>query len=159
MNYPFLSTLSPLLRVISRVRIPCSKFTTFVFPYLAITAIPFFYSAINIFFNFIVVQVQFSAFSFHLSPWPQPSPPPSPNSTHPWFCPCVLYSCSWKPFPLSPPLSPPTSPLVTVSMFLISMSLVIFCLLVLLIRLHLNVRSCGICLLLPGFFHPCCHKG
>ena len=31
---------------------------------------------------------------------------------------------------LLPPLSPPTSPLVTVSLFLISMSLVIFCLLV-----------------------------
>ena len=32
---------------------------------------------------------------------PQPSPPSSPDSTLPWFCPCVLYSCSRKPFPPS----------------------------------------------------------
>ena len=44
----------------------------------------------------------------------------------PWFCPCVLYSSSWKPF--SPP-SPPNSPLAIVRLFLTSMSLVIFCLL------------------------------
>ena len=34
-----------------------------------------------------------------------------------------------NPFPSPAPLSPPTSPLITVSLFLISMSLVIFCLL------------------------------
>ena len=50
-----------------------------------------------------------------------PSPPPSLASTPPWFCSCILYSCSWKPFPSFPPLSPPTSPLVTVTSFLISM--------------------------------------
>ena len=27
---------------------------------------------------------------------------PSPDSTPPWFCPCVLYSYSWKPIPLIP---------------------------------------------------------
>ena len=43
----------------------------------------------------------------------------------PWFCSCVLYSCSWKLFPS---LSPPNSPLVIVKLFLISMSLVIYCL-------------------------------
>ena len=79
---------------------------------------------------FIFVQVQFSAFPHYHSPLPQPSPPPSPDSTHPWCCPCVLYSCFWKPFTLSTSLSPPVSPLVTVCLVLISMSLVIFCLLV-----------------------------
>ena len=44
----------------------------------------------------------------------------------PWFCACVLYSSSWKPFS---PLSPPHSPLAIVRLFLTSMSLVIFCLL------------------------------
>ena len=42
----------------------------------------------------------------------------------PWFCSCVLYSSSWKPFS---PLSPPHSPLIIVRLFLTSMSLVIFC--------------------------------
>ena len=44
----------------------------------------------------------------------------------PGFCPCVLYCSSWKPFP---PLAPPPSPPAIVRLFLISMSLVIFCLL------------------------------
>ena len=44
----------------------------------------------------------------------------------PWFCPCVLYSSSQKPFPT---LSPPPSLLAIVRLFLISMSLVIFSLL------------------------------
>ena len=61
---------------------------------------------------------------------PQPSPLPTFDPTLLWFCPCVLYRCSWKPFLLLPPLSPPNFPLVTVSLFFISMSLVIFCLLI-----------------------------
>ena len=44
----------------------------------------------------------------------------------PWFCPCVLYSSSWKSLS---PLSPPHSPLVSVRLLLTSMPLVIFCLL------------------------------
>ena len=44
----------------------------------------------------------------------------------PWFCPCVLYSSSCNPLSS---LSPPHSPLAIVKLFLISMSLVIFCLL------------------------------
>ena len=44
----------------------------------------------------------------------------------PWFCPCVLYSSSNRPLS---PLSPPRSPVAIVTMFLNSMSLVIFCLL------------------------------
>ena len=60
-----------------------------------------------------------------------PLPPTSAKPTslpcfHPWFCPCVLYSSSWKPFS---PLSPPYSPLAIVRLFLTSMSLVVFCLL------------------------------
>ena len=39
-------------------------------------------------------------------PPPQRSPPPSPASTPSWFYPCVLYSCSWKPFPPFPPFIP-----------------------------------------------------
>ena len=43
-----------------------------------------------------------------------------------WLCPCVLYSSSCN---FLSPLSPPHSPLAIVTLFLISMSLVIFCLL------------------------------
>ena len=59
---------------------------------------------------------------------PTPSKPTSLPCFHPppWFCPCVLYSSSWKPFS---PLSLLLSPLAIVRLFLISMSLVIFCLL------------------------------
>ena len=62
---------------------------------------------------------------------PLPTTPAKPTSLPcfhppPWFCPCVLYSSSWKPFSL---LSPPPSPLTTVTMFLTSMSLIVFCLL------------------------------
>ena len=43
------------------------------------------------------------------SPPPTPAKPTSLSCFHPppWFCPCVLYSSSWKPFsPLSPPHLP-----------------------------------------------------
>ena len=63
-------------------------------------------------FCFIVVQVQLSPFF----PSPLPSPPqpstlPTLDPTLLWFCPCVLYMCSWKPFLLFPqyPLPPPLS--------------------------------------------------
>ena len=76
---------------------------------------------------FIVIQLQLSAFSPHHSP---PTPTAKPTflpcfHSPPWFCPCVLYNSSWKP---SSPLFPPCSPLAIVRLFLISMSLVIFCL-------------------------------
>ena len=60
--------------------------------------------------------------------YPTPAKPTSLFCFHPppWFCPCVLYSSSWKPFSL---LSPLPSPLAIVRLFLTSMSLVIFCLL------------------------------
>ena len=59
---------------------------------------------------------------------PTPAKPPSLPCFHPpsWFCPCVLYSSSWKPFS---PLSLLPSPLAIVRLFLISVSLVLFCLL------------------------------
>ena len=65
---------------------------------------------------FIVVQVQLSL--------------PTPDPTPLWLCPWVLYTCSLTTLLPLPPLSPPTYPLVPVSLFSISMSLVIFCLLV-----------------------------
>ena len=79
------------------------------------------------FFNsFILVQLQLFAFSSHHSP--NPTKPTSLPCYYPppWFCSCVLYSSSSKPFPS---FSPSPSPLVIVRLFLISMSLVIFCLL------------------------------
>ena len=120
------------------------------------------------FLNFIVVQVQFSALFSPTQPNPYPSPPPSYfNPPHPRYCPCVLYNCSYKPFTLFPLKFPPLSPLVTAGLFSISVSLVVFCWFVLLIRFLLKVRSYGICLSPPGLFHlayalqfhPCCHKG
>ena len=59
---------------------------------------------------------------------PIPANPTSlPHLSPPlWFCPCVLYSSSCKPLS---PLSPPHSPVAIVTSFLISMTLVIFCLL------------------------------
>ena len=56
---------------------------------------------------------------------PTPASPTSLSHLYPppWFCPCVLYSSSYRPLS---PLSPPHSPVAIVTMFLISMSLVIF---------------------------------
>ena len=62
------------------------------------------------------------------SPTLHPTPDSLTSFSHlhppPWFCPCVLYSSSYRPLS---PLSPPHFPLAIVTMFLISMSLVIFC--------------------------------
>ena len=59
---------------------------------------------------------------------PTPAEPTSLPCVHPppWFCPCVLYSSSWKPFS---PLTHPPSPLAMFRLLLLSMSLVMFCLL------------------------------
>ena len=65
-------------------------------------------------FFFIVVQVQFSAFSPHLSPPPQPSTPPSSISSPPCYCLYVLYNCSCKLFTLFS-LYPLPSPLWSLS--------------------------------------------
>ena len=58
---------------------------------------------------------------------PQPIPPPSSTSALPLDF--VLVSFIVAPVRLLSPLSPPHSPLAIVTSFLISMSLVIFCLL------------------------------
>ena len=63
------------------------------------------------------------------------SPTPAIPIFHPSsYLPLILSMCPLyiflKTHPLFPPISPPTSPLVTVSLFFISLTLVIFCLLV-----------------------------
>ena len=70
---------------------------------------------VEFFYYFIVVQLQFSAFYPHHYPH-TPAKPTSLLCFHPppWFCPCVLYSSSWKPFP---PLSSLCSPLAIVRLF------------------------------------------
>ena len=80
------------------------------------------------FLIFIVVQLQLYAFSPHPSTPPHPSrtPLPSPPPLSPLILSMCLYSSSCKPLS---PLSPPHSPVAIVTLFLISMSLVIFCLL------------------------------
>ena len=64
------------------------------------------------------------------SPALHPTPAEPTSLPHlyppPWFCPCVLYSSSCNLLSL---LSPPHSPLAIVTLFLTSMSLVMFCLL------------------------------
>ena len=103
------------------------------------------------FSNFIVVQVQFSAFS----PQPSltPSPPHHPPISTPHYCPCVLSNCSYKHFTLVPWKSLP-SPLWSLSACSQFQCLWLYfaCLFVLLIRFLLKVRSYGICLSLPGLF-------
>ena len=79
---------------------------------------------------FIVVQVQLSLFT--------PTTPHHPS--HLYLLPLILshfgfahvyfIHVPWQPSPFFLPLSPPTFPLVIVSFFLISLSLVIFCILV-----------------------------
>ena len=62
-------------------------------------------------------------------PSPLPSLPPKPG-TYPFgFVHGSFIHGPWWPFPYFPPLSLPSSPPVTASLFLISMSLVMFCLL------------------------------
>ena len=97
------------------------------------------FKEIQVFFNcFIVVQVQLSAFTLpqlpchcshpRLLPLIAPLPPPTPprlGFVHESFI--VVPENASLPFPA---LFPPTSPLVTLKLFLILMTLVVFCLLV-----------------------------
>ena len=79
---------------------------------------------LSIFFSIILLLFNYSCLHF----LPTPAKPTFLPCCHPppWFCPCVLYSSSCNPLSS---LSPPHSSLAIVTMFLISMSLVIFCLL------------------------------
>ena len=79
---------------------------------------------LNFFYYYSITVVCIFSPSLH----PTPAKPTSFLHLHPppWFCPCVLYSSSDKPLSS---LSPPHSPLAIVTLFLTSMSLVIFCLL------------------------------
>ena len=95
----------------------------------------------------IVVQLQLSCLSpiacpCSIPPTPTVNPPPCPPPCG--LCPWVFYTCSltwsFSFFPLNPPHP---SPLVSVTLFFISMSLVLFCSSVLLIRFHIKVRSHG----------------
>ena len=84
------------------------------------------------YFNFfkLINLFLFSYNCLHFLPFPPPHPasPTSLPHLYPpsWFCLCVLYSSSYRPLS---PLSTPHSPVAIVTMFLISMSLAIFCLL------------------------------
>ena len=60
---------------------------------------------------------------------------------------CLVPSPSFHHYP------PPYSPLVTVSLFHVSMLVVLFCLFILFIRFFLQVRSYSICLSPTGWFH------
>ena len=62
-------------------------------------------------------------------------------------CIYVLWLIPSPSFNQSPP---PTSPLPAVSLFHVSVPLILFCLLILFIRFHIQVRSCGICVSLTG---------
>ena len=98
----------------------------------------------NIHFFFFVFTVLVFFKSFYCSVIVVPIPPrhhspliyPPPtfhfqSYPHHRLCPWVLYTCSWTwPFPFFPHYSPLSSPLVTVSLFFISMSLILFCWLV-----------------------------
>ena len=85
---------------------------------------------------------------------PPASPIPSP---HPQFYPLVFSICPScmfidDPSPILLHYYTPTIPLVSDCLFFISMSLVMFCLLVCLVD-HSWVRSYGICLSRTGLFH------
>ena len=116
----------------------------------------FFYEKQNFILFFIFLL--FLKYSCFPSP-PFPSTPSIPTShpqTYPlWLCPWVLYTCSLMTLlRVSPitPLSPPLWLLLFCSLFQ-CLWFYFAGLFVLLIRLHLKVKSYGICLSPPGLFH------
>ena len=89
-----------------------------------------------------------------------PIPTSDPQTYCLWLCPCVLYTCSLMDLPLFSsiiPLPPPLWLLSVCSLFQ-CFWLYFVCLFVLLIRFHLQVRSCGICISPPDLFQLayCC---
>ena len=61
----------------------------------------------SLFFNFFLL-FKFSCLHFPptILPQPQAFPLPTLDLTPVWLCPCILYRCSWKPFPCFPPIIP-----------------------------------------------------
>ena len=120
------------------------------------------FSKIKIFTKLLFISFCFFKFLFKYSclhfPVTLSPTPPNPTSHPQSFSPSALSMGPLYMFlddlSLSfPHYLFPLSPLITVSLFFISMSLVLFCLLVLLIKFHLSVRSYGICPSPPGLFH------
>ena len=107
---------------------------------------------------FKIILLLFKYSCLHLPPTRHPHP----NHPHlppliprpPWFCPCVLYSSSWKPFRTFPhyPLPLPLWLLWVCSLFQ-CLWFYCSCLFVLLIRFHLKVGSYGLSLLPAALFH------
>ena len=90
------------------------------------------------------------------------SPVPPILTSHPQSCPLLALSMSPlhmfldDPSPVFPHYPPVPSPLVTVSLFFyynVSGYILLACLFCFLGSFHLEVRSYGICLSLPGLFH------
>ena len=84
------------------------------------------------FFSLFLLLFKYSCLHFPATTLPSPTHPYLPSSILPsCLCPWVLYTCSLTTFPLLSSIIPhPHSPLINVSLFFISMSLVIFCLIV-----------------------------
>ena len=89
-----------------------------------------FFYVLYIFLFFWIVQVQLSPFSPHRSPPPHLSLPPTLPPTHFGFLHVSFILFLGDPSSIFPHYPSPPTPLVTVSLFFISVSLVIFCVLV-----------------------------
>ncbi|KAF6090797.1 hypothetical protein HJG60_012185 [Phyllostomus discolor] len=87
--------------------------------------------SIYLYLNFFLLLFKYNCLHFH--PTMPPTPPISASHplTHPlWLSPCVLHMCSLMVPPIIPYYPSPSSSLITVRLFFISMSVVVFCLLV-----------------------------
>ena len=59
---------------------------------------------LTFYFLLYFLLFNYSCLHFHLTTTPTPPILASHPRTYPlWFCPCVLYRCSWKPFPFFTP--------------------------------------------------------
>ena len=82
-------------------------------------------------FFLVLLLFKHNCLHFHsITSLPTPPIPTSHSHVHPlWLCPCVLHTCSLMALPLlSPIVSLPPSSLVTVKLFFISVSVIVFCL-------------------------------
>ena len=90
-------------------------------------------SILILFFSFLLLLFKYTCLHFPASIFPCPAHPHLPPSILPTFgfVHESFIHVPWRPFPYFPSLSSsPPSSLVTINLFFISMSLVIFCLLV-----------------------------